>query len=222
MGGRSSRARRPTSCPAGARRRFGAARRGANVPPPRVLPPDLVHGCTDGALRRRVERAHRLDRVEAGAAENPDHGVDHVAHGVPPQAAVHELHQDLGLLHEGAVDVTGPLAQPLVPVLAGVFRSGDAGQRMLGGQHEQLAPVGDVVVEAGHADAQLVGHRLHGDAVEPEVEHGLCDGGSVDAGRTPDFGRRHQRAAIADAPCTSVCDGPIRAAIGCSFSTSNR
>ena len=84
----------------------------------------------------------------------------------------------------------GPLAQPIVPVLAEVLRRRRAGERALSRQHKELTPIGDVVVEAGDTDAEMIGDGLHADAVESEFEHGLGDGVTIDAGGASDLVRR--------------------------------
>ena len=69
--------------------------------------------------------------------------------------------------------------------------------RVLGGQPHEVVAAFDVVVEAGHAHTQPLGHRLHGDPVQSDLVRGLRDHLAVEARRPPDLGPLHRLAAPA-------------------------
>ena len=51
-------------------------------------------------------------------------------------------------------------------MLAAVFGKAHAGERLLRGEAQQFVASVHVVVQARDADAEVVGHPLHGDVVE--------------------------------------------------------
>ncbi len=61
----------------------------------------------------------------------------------------------------------------------------DPGRGVLGGELHEVVAALDVVIQAGDAHAELVGHRLHRDTIESDLVGRVGDHVAIEPRRTP-------------------------------------
>ncbi len=163
-----------------------------------AIVPEVV--LTDGVNRGphrdpggEVERLERLHLGEALARELLEHCVDEDDHAVDGEHPALHLVEHLRLRDEHLESVAGPLQQPLGPVLPAVARQHDALRRVLGREPHQVVTPVDVVIQPGHAHAEVFGDGFHGDVVEPDLGRGPSDHLAIEASGPTDLSPGHSR-----------------------------
>ncbi len=146
---------------------------------------DLARGGADCVVADGVVGAERLVRVEPLPVQHVDDALQRGVHLVDADRPTDVLGQQFGLAGERRTHIAGPVRQPFPPGLAPVDRHLELGHRVLGGQAQQVLLAADVVVQTGHAHAELLGDRLHGRLAEADLHDGADDVVLADAGRPP-------------------------------------